>query len=146
MYRIKVDEHGSILIQYRSPEADPAHGAVIDGFRWLERNSPLEVGTSFYDGSDWIVREAAPTKWHVWISESWVESDVVKGNVQLHAMEVVRAERNGKLSACDWTQLVDAPVTDAKRAEWVTYRAALREIPTTIVTDVADIVWPTAPN
>jgi len=37
----------------------------------------------------------------------------------------VRAERNAKLSASDWTQVVDAPVD---QAVWATYRQALRDI------------------
>ena len=37
----------------------------------------------------------------------------------------VRAERNSKLSASDWTQVADAPVD---KAAWATYRQALRDI------------------
>jgi hypothetical protein len=37
----------------------------------------------------------------------------------------VRAERNSKLSASDWTQVADAPVD---QAAWATYRQALRDI------------------
>jgi hypothetical protein len=53
---------------------------------------------------------------------------------------VVRAERNTKLVASDWTQVADAPV-DA--AAWALYRQALRDI--TEQTDPFNIVWPTAP-
>ena len=38
---------------------------------------------------------------------------------------VVRAERNAKLSATDWTQAADAPVD---QAAWAAYRQALRGI------------------
>lgn len=55
----------------------------------------------------------------------------------------VRAERNQRLAACDWTQLADAPLTDAEKADWATYRQALRDLPST-QTDPFDIVWPTA--
>jgi|LauGreDrversion4_2_1035121.scaffolds.fasta_scaffold42345_3 hypothetical protein len=54
----------------------------------------------------------------------------------------VRAERNGLLSASDWTQVADAPVD---KAAWATYRQALRDIsgqagfPWTIT-------WPTQPE
>lgn len=41
---------------------------------------------------------------------------------------VVRAQRAGKLAACDWTQLDDTPLTNAKKLEWATYRQALRDI------------------
>lgn len=37
----------------------------------------------------------------------------------------VRAERNAKLAASDWTQVADAPVD---KAAWATYRQALRDI------------------
>lgn len=38
----------------------------------------------------------------------------------------VRADRNGRLAACDWTQLADAPV-DA--VAWAAYRQDLRDVP-----------------
>ena len=38
-------------------------------------------------------------------------------------------KRNGKLRACDWTQIPDSPLTEEKKAEWATYRQALRDIP-----------------
>jgi len=56
----------------------------------------------------------------------------------------VRAERNQLLSGCDFTQLVDAPVTPEKRAEWVVYRQALRDI--TLQSDPFAIIWPTDPD
>ena len=52
----------------------------------------------------------------------------------------VRFERNRHLTACDWTQLPDAPV-DA--ATWTTYRQALRDI--TTQADPFNIQWPTKP-
>ena len=38
-------------------------------------------------------------------------------------------KRNRLLSASDWTQVPDSPLSDAKKAEWATYRKALRDIP-----------------
>ena len=52
----------------------------------------------------------------------------------------VRAERNTKLAACDWTQLSDAPVADLA---WAVYRQALRDIPQQA--DPFAIVWPQEP-
>jgi hypothetical protein len=54
---------------------------------------------------------------------------------------VIRAERDAKLAACDWTQVADAPV-DA--ATWSAYRQALRDLPQA-QTDPFNIVWPTPP-
>jgi len=57
----------------------------------------------------------------------------------------VRAERNRKLAACDWTVLTDSPLTTAKKTEWKTYRTALRDI------SAAEgfphtMEWPTEPS
>ena len=32
------------------------------------------------------------------------------------------------LGTTDWTQLPDSPLTDAKKAEWATYRQQLRDM------------------
>lgn len=53
----------------------------------------------------------------------------------------VRAERNKKLSDCDWTQLPDVPV-DA--TAWAAYRQQLRDIANQ--PDPFNIVWPAAPS
>jgi hypothetical protein len=53
----------------------------------------------------------------------------------------VRAERNARLSACDWTQLVDAPV-DA--AAWASYRQGLRDVPNQAGFPW-EVSWPVAP-
>ncbi len=55
----------------------------------------------------------------------------------------LRAERNRRLSECDWRVLPDAP--GGQRDAWVTYRAALRDLPQGYQTP-ADVVWPTPPE
>ena len=54
----------------------------------------------------------------------------------------VRADRNQRLAACDWTQLSDAPV-DA--AAWATYRQELRDIPEQEGFPW-DVEWPPMPS
>jgi len=53
----------------------------------------------------------------------------------------VRAERNAKLSATDWTQVAD---TTADKTAWATYRQALRNVPTQSGFP-NNVVWPDAP-
>ncbi len=54
----------------------------------------------------------------------------------------IRNKRNEKLSASDWTQVLDAPVD---RAAWATYRQALRDI--TLQQGFPwDVQWPVEPN
>jgi Phage tail assembly chaperone protein len=54
----------------------------------------------------------------------------------------VRADRNARLAACDWTQLSDAPVDDLA---WAVYRQALRDI-TSQPGFPWDITWPVEPQ
>lgn len=61
-----------------------------------------------------------------------------------------RHQRNFLLSGCDWTVLPDTPLSDAKRAEWIAYRQALRDFPAKVETDVridmfAPVAFPAAP-
>lgn len=54
----------------------------------------------------------------------------------------VRKQRDDLLASCDWTQLPD--VTISNKADWATYRQALRDI--TSQSDPYNIVWPSNPN
>tara|TARA_B100001093_G_scaffold510803_1_gene577360 strand:- start:1436 stop:1720 length:285 start_codon:yes stop_codon:yes gene_type:complete len=58
--------------------------------------------------------------------------------------DVSRRTRDNLLAESDWTQAVDSPLTDEKKAEWVTYRAALRNLPTD--EDWPEPTWPTIPS
>lgn len=56
----------------------------------------------------------------------------------------IRAERNKRLAACDWTQLVDTPISNIEQADWATYRQALRDITNQV--DPFNITWPEEPK
>lgn len=60
----------------------------------------------------------------------------------------LRTKRKADLISCDWTQTTDAPLSDSKKAEWATYRQALRDLPATYpnVTDKSDVTWPSKPE
>ena len=57
------------------------------------------------------------------------------------AWVLVRRMRNSELTATDWTQMPDSPLTTAKKAEWAVYRQALRDI--TTQENPREIVWAT---
>ena len=67
---------------------------------------------------------------------------------QAPVIALIRQRRNLMIKACDWTQGADSPLSDSKKAEWQTYRQALRDVPVTqaSVTDLFDVVWPTEPS
>lgn len=64
----------------------------------------------------------------------------------------IRYTRDDKLLRSDWTQSADSPLSDAKKAEWATYRQELRDMPadnTGIETEgfePSDITFPTEPS
>lgn len=58
--------------------------------------------------------------------------------------QALRAERNAKLLASDWTQLVDSPLSEQDKAAWSAYRQDLRDLPADSASvEVAS--WPTEP-
>lgn len=56
----------------------------------------------------------------------------------------IRAERNEKLWASDWTQLSDVPIAGWKKTEWTDYRQELRDIPQDFP-NPGDVIWPVEP-
>jgi hypothetical protein len=74
----------------------------------------LEEGTPVFVDNRW--------------TQSWTVRDMTAEEVASRdnaKADAVRAERNAKLEASDWTQVADAPVD---KAAWATYRQALRDI------------------
>jgi len=62
-------------------------------------------------------------------------------------LDVIRNLREPLLAESDWSVLSDNQLTDAKKAEWLTYRQALRDITNGITTaeQAINIAWPTKP-
>lgn len=60
-------------------------------------------------------------------------------------MDEIRAERDVLLRDSDFSQLDDAPYNASSKAEWATYRQALRDLPAS-VGDVDDVTWPVKPS
>ena len=64
--------------------------------------------------------------------------------------QLVRERRNELLLKSDWTQMPDSPLTNAKKAEWATYRQSLRDFMASY-TDSEDnslenIIFPSPPE
>ena len=68
-------------------------------------------------------------------------------DINLEASVNLRAERNQKLSGSDWTVLTDSPLTTTKKAEWESYRSALRDLPASSGDDWPhNVTWPSEPS
>lgn len=66
----------------------------------------------------------------------------------LTTTQLIRNKRLYLLQDSDWTVVADSPLSDAKKAEWSTYRQALRDLPSqyTDEDNFDDVVFPTPPN
>ena len=60
----------------------------------------------------------------------------------------LRIERNTLLTESDWTQTADTPLSDSKKAEWVTYRQSLRDLPAnnSSASFIDDVTFPSEPS
>ena len=61
---------------------------------------------------------------------------------------VIRGRRNFELSASDWTQIPDSPLSAEDKAAWGTYRQTLRDLTTAYdnLTSADAVVWPKRPG
>jgi hypothetical protein len=59
------------------------------------------------------------------------------------AWEQIRSKRNALLKDSDWVGLTDAVVKN--KEAWLTYRQALRDLPSTFKTP-EEVIWPTKPE
>ena len=81
------------------------------------------------------------------LEEQLAQNDALLGPLVYSYMDKMRTVRKDLLQECDITQLADAPLTDAEKAEWATYRQALRDMPITnaSATTYEEITWPEKP-
>lgn len=104
--------------------------------------SEEEVAINLQEGESSIEGFVDPDLFHV------VNGEVVPlGNTTPFQVEL-RVARDADLSACDWTQVPDSPLTAEQRSEWQMYRQRLRDLPSDYahVTSLEDVVWPEPPS
>lgn len=103
----------------------------VNLFKSHNRATEKLVPCDAYVEGEWVYTVEVQTK---------TEAEIAADNASKAAQ--VRANRDALLTACDWTQLPD--VTIPKKAEWATYRQALRDI----TNDPAfpDVVFPNNPD
>lgn len=73
--------------------------------------------TAWTKGDDYIYRETIIT------------ATVDEEAKAAHESKAIRTERDRLLTASDWTQLTDSPLTETDRLAWAEYRQELRNVP-----------------
>jgi hypothetical protein len=106
-------------------------GFMEDNFNTVEwvydSGSLIHLGTppnrhAIYNGTDWE-----------WDADAF--------------MSDIKTIRNHMIAATDWTQTVDAPLTDEQVAEYRVYRQSLRDFPATLdnPSSLDELEWPVKP-
>jgi hypothetical protein len=110
----------------------PGEGIVLDSIA-----NPL---TAYIKNSTVVSYPEKPSELHEfdYSTEQWYLNTT-------RAWDAIRAKRQYLLQSCDWTTLPDVSLPEEKRAQWISYRQALRDI-TTTQTDPTNIIWPTPPQ
>ena len=75
------------------------------------------------------------------VGDRWQQHYTPEPLLEERVAASIRAERNERLSATDWTQVADAPVDTAA---WAAYRQALRNV-TEQAGFPTDVEWPEQP-
>lgn len=109
-------------------------GPIPDGMTDIASPSPDAV----WIGTGWSVPGTPFDKWN---GAQWVTDLNAMRDAQ---MDDLRFRRNLVLASCDWTQVADAPFTEAQKMEWRAYRKALRDFPAS-VKDPTTAEWPKPP-
>tara|TARA_Y100000114_G_scaffold30517_1_gene26120 strand:+ start:735 stop:1100 length:366 start_codon:yes stop_codon:yes gene_type:complete len=110
----------------------------------LKPNAQWAWNGDEYSGLTWLDSGTPPT-------ESEIDAEVTRLN-NAEPMRLLRIERNGRLSSCDWTQSRD--ITLSNDDAWKTYRQALRDLPASASPtldsngnlDMSSVTFPTEPS
>ena len=101
-----------------------------------------------YDSIEWDSSNTttAPTKAEIQTEITRLDS--------IEKFTLLRRQRDILLNESDWTRLDDNGLSSDKKAEWATYRQALRDLPATSTPklnnqeqlDESSVTWPTPPS
>lgn len=92
----------------------------------------VRVGDTVYQGWDVEALRAAG-----------IAEDVIAAGVSAAKWAGIRTDRDLRLTASDWTQLPDSPLTAEQKASAAAYRQALRDLTEQPDPDV--LTWPEPP-
>lgn len=123
------NESGEIVRFGQTKAADLSSIQLADGMQIIELQSPQDAHLYKVLNGE-IVRKS--------------DAEIADTNLPKD-LAIFRGGRDELLKASDWTQAADSPLSDAKKAEWATYRQQLRDLPAN-TTDPSNPTWPTPPS
>ena len=150
-YVAEIEESTGKILNVQFPNVTLAPEGVQDGIRTLHITEDLMtdnfmgIGWNpmlyFWNGSSFEFVGNPPNKHAIYDGAQW------QWDAEAF-MEDIKALRNRKLFQCDWTQVVDAPITDEEKAEWRLYRQELRDFPSTLdnPSSLEELQWPVPPT
>ena len=119
---------------------DVATGNILKSFSksydFTDIDSMLEDGEAYIEGA------FIPSMY-----EKIIDGEPVLKDTTPDYEKENRFHRSALLYGSDWTQMPDSPLSESKKAEWATYRQALRDITThSNWPNLEDGNWPTEPT
>lgn len=126
-----IDPSGPVIVGYVPPNAS-RHGGPWADFITLPVPEGAEQETLGVesDGQGGFTFITDPIKVQANLDQAWT---------------ALRAERNRRLAASDWTQLADAHLSQEKKDAWAAYRQELRDLPDE-TQDPTQVTWPLDPT
>ncbi len=116
------------------------------GWYSVQKNSvSYDPDTHYISSYDYVIEDTYVTETPV-ITELPEDQKQTFERKKEDFLAQLRSMRTEKLLACDWTQLVDSPLSEENKLRWQTYRQALRDLPgvyqSNNVIDINSVVWP----
>ena len=112
----------------------------IDEFNHPEGTTVVGIGSTYFTGPSGSCTVHAGWKY---TTESGFFNPNLPTNSDL--FKILRETRDLLLNQSDWTRMDDNQLSSDKKAEWATYRQALRDLPANTA-DPANPTYPTKPS
>lgn len=134
-----------LLIHPECPQQDIPSNDVLEpyGYQTFVRMSPPTPGTFEhpYISGPYVFENGTWT-------DSWIAVPFSSEEIQARTdkeWNIIRNKRNFYLQRSDWVFTPDAPVSEAEKQEWITYRQTLRDLPANTI-DPFNVNWPIPPR
>lgn len=126
------------------PVLEGPQATVTPPYEYSQRDGVVEMN------GQWFTHYIAGPIFHEYVDDEGITHTVAEQEAAYRAAKdaeqakAVRADRNKRLTDCDWTQLADSPLDADAKLAWQLYRETLRMVPEQAGFPW-DIEWPPLP-